>query len=96
MLLFEEIHILFCLFPVAATVTGSYPVLLKSQGGKYLGHTTVTYYDNRVQKMVHRIALNPNLQRKFFDMCRRSVLDGNNENTGDETQSSESLGRLVL
>lgn len=88
--------ILFCVFLVAAIDTGSYPLLLESQDGKFLGDTVVTYYDDRVQKMVHKIALNPCLQRKFFDMCMRSSLDGNNGNTGDETQSSGSLGRLVL
>lgn len=77
-------------FP-AAIDTGSYPLLLESQDGKFLGDTVVTYYDDRVQKMVHKIALNPCLQRKFFDMCMRSSLDGNNGNTGDETQSSGSL-----
>ena len=88
--------ILFFLFPVAAIVTGSYPLLLESQDGKYLGDTTVTYYDDRVRKMVHAIALNPCLQSKFFNMCMHSSLDGSNEHTGDETQSSGSLGKLVL
>lgn len=87
--------ILCCLFPVAAIGTGSYPLLLESQDGKYLGDTTVTYYDDRVQKMVHAIALNPCLQRKFFHMCMQSSLDGNNEHIGDEKQSSGSLGKLV-
>ena len=85
--------ILCCLFLVAAIATGSYPLLLESQNGKYLGHTTVTYYDDRMQRMVHQIALNPCLQRKFFDMCKHSSLVGNNGNTGDETQSP---GGLVL